>query len=211
MRLFLSSQAISNSQLPAFMELLDKSEPQDIRIALIENAAFGEPGEKPWLYENRAAIQAHGFDVELVDLEDYKNMASRLEEKLLEKDAVWLGGGNTYYLRWVLRETGADEILKELVRGNRLVFGGGSAGAVVAGPTTEFFETADDPKSAPELILSGLSLTDTVVVPHYGNEQYGHVMKDIENKLNAAGYKSQAVTDDQALVINGDIQKIVPA
>ncbi len=193
------------------MELLDKPVPHDNKIALIENAAYGEPGEKLWLYENRAAIQAHGFDVELVDLEDYKNMTSRLEEKLLEKDVVWLGGGNTYYLRWVLKETGADEIIKKLVSGDRFVFGGGSAGAVVAGPTIEFFETADDPKSAPELILSGLSLTDIVVVPHYGNEQYGHVMKDIENKLNAAGYKSQAVTDEQALVINGPVQKIIPA
>lgn len=192
------------------MELTGKQNPHDITIGLIENAAYGEPGKKPWLYENRAAVQSHGFDVELVDLEDYRDKGGALKTKLEEKDVVWLGGGNTYYLRWVLMATGADDIIIELVKSGKLVYGGGSAGAIVAGPTIEFFDTADDPKTAPELILGGLSLTDFVIVPHYGNEKYGQILEDIEAKLKAAGYKTEAITDEQALVIDGDIKKIIP-
>ena len=67
------------------------------------------------------------------------NDQKSLTSKLSSKDALWHGGGNTFYLRWILSNTGADEVITKLVR-HGLVYGGGSAGAIVAGPTLKYFE-----------------------------------------------------------------------
>lgn len=209
MRLFLSSKAISASQGKAFMRLVGKDKPEDIKIALIENAAdVYAKDKKDWVDENRYAISSHGFQVDPVDLKSYRQDSKGLRRRLEQSDAIWLGGGNTYYLRWILRETKADIIITELVRAGK-VYGGGSAGAIVAGPTLKHFETADDPKKAPEKILDGLGLTDLVIVPHWNHEKYGPIVKDINDRFKQDGLRTQALTDMQALVIDGGSHKLI--
>lgn len=210
MKLFLSSMAISYPQSRAFLDLIGKARPEDVKIAMIENAADPyKEGKKDWVHDNRTSIEAHGFQVDVVDLEDYRQGKKLLLPRLEDADAIWLGGGNTYYLRWILRETRSDVMIKRLVAQGK-VYGGGSAGAIVAGPTLKHFEPADDPAEAPEAIYDGLELTETVVVPHWANEKYGEIIKCIERKLQDDGYTTVHITDDQALVINGKSQKIVP-
>src|ERR1700722_19230227 len=117
MKLFLTSKAISYEQGPAFIKLVGKPA-KDIKLALIENAADVEDGhDKSWVEENRSNIQALGINVQLIDLNDFKDGVRKtpLLEALKDFDVIWLGGGNTYYLRWILKETGADVIIKELV------------------------------------------------------------------------------------------------
>lgn len=53
-------------------------------------------------------------------------------------------GGNPYYLRWLLKVTGADEMITALVKQGK-VYAGASAGGVLAGPTLRFFDNQDDP------------------------------------------------------------------
>lgn len=206
--MFLSSQAISDSQHAEFVKLVGK-EPKDITLALIENAAdtYFE-GSRPWLERNRAAIQGHGFDVEILDIRQYKSKLSELRTKLMSKDVIWLGGGNTFYLRWLLRDTGVDQLLIELVAQGK-VYGGGSAGAIIAGPTLKHFETADDPKEAPELMLDGLHFTDVVVVPHMDHGKSASIMRDINEKLRSEGYKTAPLNDADALVIDGQQQRVI--
>jgi peptidase E len=113
----------------------------------------------------------------------------------------------TYVGCWILKETGADEIIKDLAQHGK-VYGGGSAGAIMAGLTLKFFEVTDDPKVAPEYMTDRLGLTRTVVVPHWQNEKYGVTMEDIANNLTEAGYTIAKITDEQALVVNGDNERI---
>ncbi len=210
MKLFLSSKAISYEQGPAFLGLTGKSDAKDVTIALIENAADVEEGDKSWMYRNRDSIQALGFRVDFVDLQEYLAGRKLLLPRLAKADAIWLGGGNTYYLRWIVRETKADTMIQRLVRSGK-VYGGGSAGAIVAGPTLKHFEKADDPIRAPEYLTAGLGLTETVVIPHWQNEKYGHIMHgSVLVPLEAEGYKTVCITDEQALIIDGDQQIIIP-
>jgi dipeptidase E len=207
MKLFLCSQTITAKLLPYFITLVGK-QPTDVTIAFIENGADVEKGSKTWAAQNRQAIEGHGFDVEVVDLHKYSDNKAGLAEKFASKDVIWLGGGNTFYLRWLLYVTGADEIITELVR-QGTVYGGSSAGAVVAGPTLKHFEAADDPAAAPELILTGLNFTDTVVVPHIDNPGFLAVIHNINDKLKVDGYTTTPLTDAQALIVNGDEQQVV--
>lgn len=192
------------------MKLVGKDKPENVKIAIIENAAdVYEKESKDWVHDNRTSIEAHKFQVDVVDLESYRLGEQKgLQTRLESADAIWLGGGNTYYLRWILKETGADVIISGLVKQGK-VYGGGSAGAIVAGPTIDHFQSADDPAKAPLELHDGLNLTQNVVIPHWGNEKYGEVMKQVKIKLESDGYKTIEIDDDQAVIIDGNEVKIV--
>lgn len=207
MKLFLSSQAISKEQAPEFVKLVDKRA-GDIRLAVIENAADVEDGPKDWLLRNRQMFESHGFAVEYIDLRTYVQDLEALHTKLATKDAMWFGGGNTFYIRWLLHDSGIENIIKDLVKSG-VVYGGGSAGAIIAGPTLHYFEAADDPKVSPGVIHDGLSLTNTVVVPHADNEKYAAITQHINDNLKADNYQTVLLTDAQALVIDGSKEKVV--
>lgn len=207
MKLFLSSQAISKEQAPHLIELVGKPA-EDIHLAVIENAADVETGPKPWLLRNRKMIESHGFHVEYVDLKQYAEDVDSLQQKLADKDVLWFGGGNTYYLRWLIHDLDMENILKDLVKKGE-VYGGGSAGSIIAGPTLKYFETADDIHESPEVLLDGLNLTDKVVLPHMNHTKYAPIMNGINDKLQADGYKTVPLTDAQALVINGNEEKVI--
>jgi dipeptidase E len=207
MKLFLSSQAITKKQAPHLIKLVGK-QAKGIHLAVIENAADVENSPKDWLFRNRKMFEDHGFNVEYVDLKQYAKDVGLLERKLVTKDVIWFGGGNTYYLRWLIHDLGIENLIKNLAE-NGKVYGGGSAGSIVAGPTLKHFETADDINEAPEVLLGGLNMTNKVVLPHMDNAKYAPIMKDLNDKLRADGYQTVPLTDAQALVINGSEEKVI--
>jgi dipeptidase E len=211
MKLFLSSESVSYEQSSAFAKLVGKAL-NDINVAIIENAADVANGDVPWVDENRISIQTLGCKVFQIDLRDFEGAVRNISlvEVLKPFDVIWIGGGNTYYLRWLLQRTRADLIISDLINQGK-VYGGGSAGAIVAGPTTNYFQNADDPGEAEEIILNGLNLTQTVVVPHWGDKDYGPIMKAADLELKKNGYKTVCITNSQALVIDGELQTVVPS
>ena len=87
--------AISSRQAPIFNELVVK-DPEDIQLALIENATdVYDNDSTDWQLENREAIKACGYNVELVDLREFRDDTKSFHDKLASKDALWLGGGNS--------------------------------------------------------------------------------------------------------------------
>lgn len=204
MKLFLSSLAISKSQAEHF-ELLVGKPAEQIKLALVENAAdvYAEDS-RDWVVEHRNAIVNNGYQIEQIDLHNYSNDLDGLEQKLSGVDAVWMGGGNTYYLRWLLQDTGIDKVLIKLIKEDGLVYGGGSAGAIITGPTIKHFEKADNPDEAPEMIYEGLNLINEVIVPHTDNEKFENVMKEIILSLEKDGYKTIPITDEEAIIVNND-------
>jgi dipeptidase E len=207
-KLFLYSLAINGRQATALTNLVGK-EPDQINFALIENAADIVPNSKEWLWGFREMLRSNGYQLEPLDLRRWRNKRDDLQAKLADKDVIWIGGGHTYYLRWILRHTGADVMITELVKQGK-VFAGWSAGAIVAGPTTQYFDAmGDDPEESPEVIMEGLRLTDVVVVPHLNNKDFSDDAIQTNRLLEEAGYHTQMLTDNQVLVIDGGEQKII--
>lgn len=208
MKLLLTSFTTSAEQDAALATLLGKPL-HEIRVAYIENA-YDVYDDEASLVEGREIIRAKGWDVELLDLRDWRGENERqgLYDKLAEKDVFLLTGGNPFYLRWLLKATGADDMLRELVQQGR-VYSGASAAAVVAGPTLRYFDNQDDPNAAEEIIWEGLHLTETVVVPHVDNADFGAGCREAGEKLAQEGYVTQWLTDVQALLVNGDEQQVI--
>ena len=209
MKLFLYSFAftLSDEQTKAFASLTGKNI-EDISLALIDNAADVVPDSAEWVKETHKILEAKGFKTEVVNLNDWQDNKTGLREKLSSKDAIWVNAGNTYHLRWIMKQTGADEIITELVKQGK-VYAGWSAGAIVAGPTLQHIEFMEDASVVPEVISDGLGLADVVVVPHMDNQDFADAAKKTNEALVAAGYSTQPLTDSQALVIDGDSRRIV--
>ena len=58
-------------------------------------------------------------------------------------------------LRRALAASGADEMIADLVRADRIVYGGNSAGACVLAPSLRGLETVDEPGDDPAMTASG--------------------------------------------------------
>jgi dipeptidase E len=207
-KLFLTSMAMSDLQSVELAKLVGK-QPQETTIALIENAADVELNSESWVTKNRESIAGHGYKIEVIDLKVFRHSTIDLLQILQKKDVIWLGGGNTFYLRWLLKYTRAEEIIRNLIKHGKIIYAGSSAGEIVAGPTIKYFEAVDDPKKTPEIVVEGLNFTDTVVVPHMDNVQFAQAVKEINEKLIAAGYKTVPLNENQSLIIDGDSLRVV--
>jgi dipeptidase E len=206
MKLMLSSFTTYDEQDAALAKLIGK-EPKDTKVAYIENA-HDIYNDEASLIEGREILNAKGYDVELVDLRKWKTDNTGLREILAGKDMFLLAGGNPYYLRWLMKLTGADEMIVELVKQGK-VYSGASAAAVVAGPTLRHFDELDDPNEAGEIIWDGLHLTEIVVVPHVDNADFGEGCRKAGLLLKQEGYTTQEITDAQAFVIDGDKRWVI--
>jgi dipeptidase E len=207
MKLFLySAYVIADEHNAALARLVGKA-PQDITMAAITNS-LDVYDDNDWLGETLASLSRQGAQVEVVDLREWRGNRAGLREKLASKDVIWLCGGHTYYLRWILKDSGADEMIRELVR-QGTVYAGWSAGAGMAGPTLRFFDYFDDPNDAPEAIYEGLGLTNVVVVPHTDLPDFAEGMKLINQQLQEAGYRTVPLTDAEAIMIDGDEETLL--
>ena len=71
-----------------------------------------------------------------------------------------------------MKQSGFDDVMTGMLERDEIVYGGFSAGAVVAAPTLRGIELMDDPDEvppgyAPEPSWDGLGLIDYSIVPHF--------------------------------------------
>jgi dipeptidase E len=207
-KLFLYSMSLTGKHYAALEKLTGKKA-KDIYFACIENAADVIEGSEQWVPGTRQSLADRGYHVESIDLRNRFHKPDALYEKLQSKDVIWVCGGHTYYLRWILKESGADRIIKELVAAGK-VYAGWSAGAIMAGPTTKYFELmGDDPVGSPEIITEGLNLTDKVIVPHMDNPDFAEGAAAAVKALGDAGFKAISLNDHEAYVIHGDTETLI--
>jgi dipeptidase E len=146
--------------------------------------------------------------VEVVDLRSWLGNRDGLCALLAGKDVIWVSGGNGFYLRWILKESGADEIIRELVA-QGTVYAGWSAGAVLAGPTLQFYDLVEDLSVVPQVYYDALNLTDIAVCPHMDLSEFAAGMEQVEELLRQAGIRTAPLTDAMALMIDGDEKEIL--
>lgn len=141
MKLYLSSNSIPDPE--AFSKFVGKPLSK-IRLGLILNAK--DYKTSPERESKRKKISTFfkelGISVTDIDLRDYYH-SNGIGLTLKGYDVLWFNGGNTYMLRKAIERSKCEEALKELLE-NGVVYGGDSAGAIIAGPTIRYFDKADD-------------------------------------------------------------------
>ena len=207
MKLYLSSIRIPTPDDLA--KLLGKSL-QGASVALVPNAQdyYSKRARDFKVGDLVGYMEQLGLEVEAVDLRDY-NDAESLKKKLAGHDITWAMGGNTFVLRYEMRRSGFEKIIKELLEAG-IVYGGDSAGALAAGLSIGGIELADEPQFAEEVIEDGLELVPFVVLPHLDNPEFADVVP-IVRELHQGRNELVELKDSQAVIFDGDKHWIVEA
>lgn len=204
MKLYLSSYRIPTPQ--DLEGLLGKSL-GETSVALISNAKdYYTKRARDFTVGNLVKyMEQLGLKVEEVDLRDYHD-ADSVKRGLIGHDLIWAMGGNTYMLRYEMRRSGFDQIIRALLESG-IVYGGDSAGALVAGQSIAGVELADEPAFAEEYITDGLGLVAPVILPHVDNPEFTDVLPIFKKKHRNKDIIE--LKDSQAVIFNGDVHRIV--
>jgi dipeptidase E len=139
-------------------------------VAFITTVSEIEKSDKSWIDEDRQAMIKAGFVP--TDYTFTGKTAAQIEQDLSKFDALYMEGGNTFYLLQVMQQTGALDVVRKLVRAGKLYIGT-SAGSIIAGPDVEPAKPLDELGAAPRLKnFAGLGLVDFIVFPHWGSASF---------------------------------------
>ncbi len=212
MRLYLSS--FQNGNKPEeLLKLLGDGR----RTALIFNAQDWKTIEDraESILEEAERLQSIGLEPDEVDLRNYFGNPDALQAKLSRFDLIWVRGGNVFVLRRAFKQSGADVVIRKLLNDDALVYGGYSAGVDILQPHLHGIELVDNPNDVPEgydpeIVWDCLGLLPYCVAPHYksNHPESAAIDKSIEYYIQEH-IPFVALHDGEAIVINGEDQKIV--
>jgi dipeptidase E len=218
MKLLLTSGGITNDTLAGELEQLAGKPFAELKIGFIPSAAFGDPSDdKSWLIKDLYRLVERGATVAVISLADLtpEEIAAQLEQV----DVVFMGGGDTFYLSWLMQQKGLFELLPKLFETK--VYAGISAGSMIATASlrTVSFSIRKPDVSDAELELLGpegrssartLGLVDFLIRPHMNNEEKQDIMLDmVQRVVNETGIRVYALDDNSAVRVVGDEVTVV--
>lgn len=200
MKLLLTSAGFENPKIgEKFLELVCKPA-SEIKVLFIPTAARTD-GEL--FYANKSKEELIGLGIPEENIINFDLDRKLTDEEQNNIDAIYVCGGNTFYLLHKVRESGFGEVIKKLT-GKGVVYVGASAGSMILGPDIGL--TAEPDQNDINLRdTAGLNLVDVAISPHYLKEEE----KMIEEWGNKADYKILPLTDNQALLATEGRTKII--
>jgi dipeptidase E len=172
MRLYLSSYRVGD-RAGSLLALLGSGK----KVAIIANALDNiSPTARAIfrdeVYDPHVELRSLGLETEELDLRRYFGDPGALRTRLGGFDLVWVTGGNAFVLRRAMKQSGFDDVITHMLDRDEIVYGGFSAGAVVAAPTLRGIDLIDDIAEVPagydpEPVWEGLGLIDYAIVPHF--------------------------------------------
>lgn len=164
------------------------------------------------LEDERRALAAVASDVTELDLRAFVGAPDALRDALDGVGLVWAVGGNALALRAAMMRSGLDMLLAARTAEDSLVYGGYSAGAVVAGPTLCDADVSPGPFAGAQPVWGGIGLVDFTVVPHYrAGAAEDEAFEQIVSALQRAGLAHRALRNGQALVVDGGTVTLIGA
>jgi dipeptidase E len=161
-------------------------------------------------------LRGFGLEVIELDLRTYFGRPQELRETLSGFDLIYVRGGNTFVLRRAFRQSGADEIVKEMLASDTVVYAGYSAGVCLLAPSLRGIEFSDDPEEVPEgyeppIVWDGLGVLPYHVLPHFESEYPGldQINLSILNSWVEGHIPFIALRDGEAIVIDGQKTVVV--
>lgn len=144
------------------------------------------------------SIKAQGYYLEDIDIKGKSK--DELRNFFKDKNVVHVEGGNTFYLLKAIRETGFDEILKELIDQGKIYIGT-SAGSYVMCPTIDVSNWNDE-----TVDRYGVSdFTALSYVPFLLRAHYTDLKKaEVEKRMKTLKYPLRILRDGQGILVEGN-------
>lgn len=221
MKLLLTSGGLTNPSICKALEDLVGKPAKDTKIAFIPTAANSERGDKEWLINDLYRIRQQGYFVDIIELTALTPDA--VIKALDDKDVIFVGGGNTFYLSYWLQKSGLFDLLPELLKTK--VYAGISAGSMVMGESLvlssqaqknlKAFEDEDYDLAVSTGEASGktLCIAPLIFRPHLNSRWAPNARNEIIAKKAAKlTGKVYALDDASALkIVDNDIQVVSEA
>lgn len=201
MKLVLCSEGFHTpNTVEACVKLVGK--PQDqITIGIINEAYAVEEGDKRWVLDNLNSV-ASNFSAE-IDIVDLLALSiDEVENRLANKDVIFVVGGHTDYLMSVYRKTGFDKLLPKLLETK--VYVGSSAGSMVVGRriNAAAYKLIYDEDSKWN-IDQYVGLVELSVMPHLDSPHFPNRKESLLEAVGSFEGKVYGLRDDSAVVVDG--------
>ncbi|MBN1779395.1 MAG: Type 1 glutamine amidotransferase-like domain-containing protein [Candidatus Buchananbacteria bacterium] len=200
-KLFLSSdsETVIKKGIKSFF-----GQSKKVKICYVTTAVKGT--RHPDFFEpyKKMMIKA-GYRFDELDVEGKSKPA--IKKILDNSDAVWVEGGNTFYLLKAIRKTGFDKILIKFIESGKPYFGT-SAGSYILCPTIDMSTWRKPGDEKPRFGLKNLLALEVVpflIKAHYKSDQ----KKLLKEKIENSKYPVKILKDGQALLIIGDKIKLI--
>ncbi len=170
---------------------------EQIKIAYIITASKAA-SDKKFLDIHKESMKEQGLNFEEIDIEG--KTKEELYKLLDGKNVIHIEGGNTFYLLKAVKESGFDQVLKDMVsRG--IAYVGTSAGAYIACPTIE--TSMWGPKIRDQYGLTdftALNFVPFLLWVHYKDDMEGL----IREKMKTTSLPVRILRDGQGILVEND-------
>ena len=177
-------------------EVIKKYLKENMTIGFIPTAS--EPDKNRWyMEEDRADLSK--MNLKVIDIDISNETREEIIEKLNNVDAIFVAGGNSFYL---LQQLKIKNIVQDLIEfANNKIYIGSSAGSCILCPSIDYVEKLDDKSKAPLLDnFKAMNLVNFYILPHYkSKEKYTNLADDIEKEYS--NYKFIKLSNQQAVVV----------
>ncbi len=202
-KLFLTSS--SEMVMDDIVKKLPNS-PTELKLALINTAAEVEKGDHWWLRAEKKKLAEVGFEIDEFSITGMK--IEEIEERLLNKQVIYVCGGNTFYLLDQMIKTGFDQIVKRKIE-EGVIYMGSSAGSMVVGVRIDLVSTIDDRSKAPDLKSDGLGIIDMAILPHWGTKDFLEEYKSGFETMYTKNLKIVPLSDRQYIYVKDNVVELV--
>jgi len=199
MKMLLTSAGFKNPKIgEVFLKLIDKPT-SEIKILFIPTASRTD---EEFFYVDKSKKELLDLGIKRGNIYVYNLDKEITDEELNKINAIYVCGGNTFYLLYKIRENKFGDKIKGMVR-KGIVYVGASAGSILVSPDIGISGIKDNDIGIKD--LAGLNLTDKIISPHYNAEK-----EEIVSKFEKeTGRKITRLTDNQALLIEENEFKII--
>lgn len=217
MRLFLASQDFGK-----FAKVLLELAGENQKVLMITNARDYRPESyiRELIVRKQKLFEGGGFEAEVLDLCKFFHRSEKLKSTIDESQPgiVYALGGNVFLLATAMRLSGMDRLLRDYLRQDRLVYAGGSAGAMVTAPSLQVYDLDAQPDNSANIIkeiygvppvFDGLGLIDKYIVSHYEVAERTEAVSYYEQRIAQAGGEAILLRDTDAYVVDGENIKLL--
>ena len=195
------------------LQILLSSNPGILQEYITEDSIIGfistasELDDDRWYMEkDKEDLSKMNYNVLIIDIS--KESKEEILEKFNNIDAIFIAGGNSFYL---LQQLKIKNVLQELINfATNKIYVGSSAGSCIACPSIDYVEKLDDKLQAPLLDnFNAMNLVDFYILPHYkSKEKYTNLADEIEKDYS--NYKFVKLSNEQAIIVyNTNNYKII--
>ncbi|SFJ50275.1 dipeptidase E [Phyllobacterium sp. CL33Tsu] len=175
------------------------------KIMIVPTAAYGE-GWKPDYESHYRPFEEMGFEV--IDYDLVGKTPDEVKAALNTVSAVYMSGGNTFYLLHHMRKSGFfDHVRVRISEG--VVYIGSSAGSIVATPVISYADALDDRSKAEETNDIGLNLVNFSILPHMDHPSFSALVQKTYKAFEGNGTMCLGLNDDQVIHVVGDSFKVI--